>query len=161
MTREKAIWWVNHLFEIRKEEYFNKGIMEDAKEVEEAQHMAIEALSATSCHQTEDNSDLISRTKVRKVIQSAYDGEIPYTLVKDIINSLPSARPTGEWEHLSIKSISRSGVDELQELQCSNCGKWVTTPYMYYPSYHKFCPCCGAMMSNSNEGVDMRGGDDE
>lgn len=44
MTREEAIWWVNHLFEIRKEEYFNKGIMEDAKEVEEAQHMAIEAL---------------------------------------------------------------------------------------------------------------------
>lgn len=45
MTREEAIWWVNHLFEIRKEEYFNKGIIEDAKEVEEAQHMAIEALS--------------------------------------------------------------------------------------------------------------------
>lgn len=34
MTREEAIWWVNHLFEIRKEEYFNKGMMKDAKEVE-------------------------------------------------------------------------------------------------------------------------------
>lgn len=44
MTKEEAIWWVNHLFEIRKEEYFNKGTMEDAKEVEEAQCMAIEAL---------------------------------------------------------------------------------------------------------------------
>ena len=44
MTREEAKWWANHLFEIRKEEYFNKGMMEDAKEVEEAQHMAIEAL---------------------------------------------------------------------------------------------------------------------
>lgn len=44
MTKEEAIWWVNHLFEIRKEEYFNKGMMEDAKEVEEAQHMAIESL---------------------------------------------------------------------------------------------------------------------
>jgi len=44
MTREEAIWWVNHLFEIRKEEYFNKSMMEDAKEVEQAQHMAIEAL---------------------------------------------------------------------------------------------------------------------
>lgn len=44
MNREEAIWWVNHLFEIRKEEYFNKGMMKDAKEVEEAQHMAIEAL---------------------------------------------------------------------------------------------------------------------
>ena len=45
MTREEAIWWVNHLFEIRKEEYFNKRMMQDAKEVEQAQHMAIEALS--------------------------------------------------------------------------------------------------------------------
>lgn len=44
MTRKEAKWWVNHLFEIRKEGYFNKGMMEDAKEVEEAQHMAIEAL---------------------------------------------------------------------------------------------------------------------
>lgn len=44
MTKEEAIWWVNHLFEIRKEEYFNKGMMEDAKEVEEAQHMVIEGL---------------------------------------------------------------------------------------------------------------------
>lgn len=44
MTKEEVIWWVNHLFEIRKEEYFNKGMMEDAKEVEEAQCMAIEAL---------------------------------------------------------------------------------------------------------------------
>ena len=46
MTREEAIWWVNHLFEIRKEEYFNKGMMKDAKEVEEAQTMVLEALSA-------------------------------------------------------------------------------------------------------------------
>ena len=44
MTREEAIWWVNHLFEIRKEEYFNKGMMKDAKEVEEAQHIVISAL---------------------------------------------------------------------------------------------------------------------
>lgn len=44
MTREEAIWWVNHLFEIRKEEYFNKGMMKDAKEVEEAQHIVIYVL---------------------------------------------------------------------------------------------------------------------
>ena len=45
MTREEAIWWVNHLFEIRKEEYFNKGMMKDAKEVEEAQTTVLKALS--------------------------------------------------------------------------------------------------------------------
>lgn len=48
MKREEVIWWVNHLFEIRKEEYFNKGMMKDAKEVEEAQTMVLEALSAES-----------------------------------------------------------------------------------------------------------------
>lgn len=47
MTTEEAIWWVNHLFEIHKEEYFNKGMMEYAKEVEQAQHMAIEAMENT------------------------------------------------------------------------------------------------------------------
>ena len=46
MTTKECTWWVNHLFEIRKEEYFNKGWMEDAKEVDEAQQMAIDALSA-------------------------------------------------------------------------------------------------------------------
>ena len=50
MTREEAIWWVNHLFEIRKEEYFNKGMMKDAKEVEEAQHIAIYALQEVDEH---------------------------------------------------------------------------------------------------------------
>ena len=45
MTKEEVIWWVNHLFEIQKEEYFNKGMMKGVKEVEEAQTMAIEALS--------------------------------------------------------------------------------------------------------------------
>lgn len=44
MTREEAIWWVVHLFEIRKEQYFNKGMMKDAKEVQEAQHIVIDAL---------------------------------------------------------------------------------------------------------------------
>lgn len=55
MTREECIWWVNHLFEIRKEEYFNRRMMEDAKEVEEAQRMVLEALSA---------KDMISRAEL-------------------------------------------------------------------------------------------------
>ena len=45
MTREEAIWWVNHLFEIRKEEYFNKGMLQDAREVDEARQIVIYALS--------------------------------------------------------------------------------------------------------------------
>lgn len=44
MTREDAIWWVNHLFEIRKEEYFNKGMLQDAREVDKARQIVIYAL---------------------------------------------------------------------------------------------------------------------
>lgn len=48
MTREGAIWWVNHLFAIEKELLWNKGLTDDAKEVETAQKMAIEALSSNA-----------------------------------------------------------------------------------------------------------------
>ena len=65
MTREEAIWWVNHLFEIRKEEYFNKGMMKDAKEVEEAQAMVLEALSADAVHKPDYSyeADMVRRLK--------------------------------------------------------------------------------------------------
>jgi hypothetical protein len=68
MTREEAIWWVNHLFEIRKEEYWNNGAVEDAKEVETAQNMAIEALQREDIFlksmETED--DYFERTPIEK-----------------------------------------------------------------------------------------------
>lgn len=46
MTREEAIWYVNHTFEVTKEELCNNGRFDEAKEFEIAQNMAIEALSA-------------------------------------------------------------------------------------------------------------------
>ena len=46
MTREEAVWYVNHTFEIIKEELCNSGRFDEAKEFEIAQNMAIEALSA-------------------------------------------------------------------------------------------------------------------
>ena len=45
MTREEAVWYVNHTFEIIKEELCNSGRFDEAKEFEIAQNMAIEALS--------------------------------------------------------------------------------------------------------------------
>ena len=44
MTREEAVWYVNHTFEIIKEELCNSGRFDEAKEFEIAQNMAIEAL---------------------------------------------------------------------------------------------------------------------
>jgi len=44
MPREEAVWYVNHTFEIIKEELCNSGRFDEAKEFEIAQNMAIEAL---------------------------------------------------------------------------------------------------------------------
>ena len=52
-------------------------------------------------------------------------------------------KKTGTWEH---KNVSSEGVDEWQAAQCSVCGLWHTTPYLYYYEHYKFCPNCGARM---------------
>ena len=44
MTREEAVWYVNHTFEVTKEELCNNGRFDEATEFEIAQNMAIEAL---------------------------------------------------------------------------------------------------------------------
>lgn len=73
--------------------------------------------------------------------------------VADGLMELPSAdRPTGEWNDLKVVSISRAGVDELQEYRCSNCDRWLTTPYMYYPRKYNYCPWCGADMRGDKHG---------
>lgn len=38
-----------------------------------------------------------------------------------------------------------------QQAQCSVCGKWYTTPYLYYIKLDPYCPNCGArMLENEN-----------
>lgn len=92
MTREETIWWVNHLFEIRKEEYFNKGMMEDVKEVEEAQHMAIEALSVI------DIVDLTNGNTITKAEYDAVSREEYDKLIQELNDS-----PKGKWIPLDGK----------------------------------------------------------
>ena len=51
------------------------------------------------------DTDLISRAKVLNVVQNADDGNIPYEVIKDIIQGLPSvsAERVGEWIPLDGK----------------------------------------------------------
>lgn len=42
--REQAIWWVNQAFDVTKEKLWNDGMADEAKDVETARNMAIEAL---------------------------------------------------------------------------------------------------------------------
>lgn len=53
----------------------------------------------------------------------------------------------GRWEE---KEIDDYPIDQWQSARCSVCGKYLTTPFMYYFSPFNYCPNCGARM----EGVE-------
>lgn len=58
---------------------------------------------------------------------------------------VPSAdRPSGEWLECEVSAVD--AFDEWQSARCSVCGKYHTTPYMYYFSNYNYCPSCGAFM---------------
>jgi len=38
-------------------------------------------------------------------------------------------------------------IEEWQSARCSACGKYHTTPYMYYFYEYAYCPSCGASMT--------------
>lgn len=56
----------------------------------------------------------------------------------------------GEWEEKETfhngDGINEPIIEEWQSAKCSICGKYHTTPYMYYFDNYNFCPNCGADM---------------
>ena len=60
----------------------------------------------------------------------------------------------GEWEECEI--VQERGdepiIDEWQSARCSVCGKYHTTPYMYYFDHFNYCPNCGAKMERREDG---------
>ena len=70
---------------------------------------------------------------------------------KSQIDDLPTIeRKTGEWEEREVSSDKV--IDEWQSARCSVCGKYHTTPYMYYFDSFSFCPNCGADMRGKQDG---------
>ena len=64
---------------------------------------------------------------------------------KFMVASAPTIeRKTGEWEEREVSSDKV--IDEWQSARCSVCGKYHTTPYMYFFDDFNFCPNCGARM---------------
>ena len=43
-------------------------------------------------------------------------------------------------------------IDEWQSARCSNCGRYHTTPYIYYFKNYSYCPNCGAKMEGGEDG---------
>ena len=45
-------------------------------------------------------------------------------------------------------------IADWQSAKCSNCGKYHTTPYLYYFFNDNYCPNCGATMERSEDETD-------
>lgn len=59
----------------------------------------------------------------------------------------------GKWEEREIFHIDEDKpiIDQWQSARCSECGKYHTTPYMYYFDNYDFCPHCGASMKGEQD----------
>ena len=71
---------------------------------------------------------------------------------RKLVESQPTADVVevkhGEWKECEIvqERLDEPIIDEWQSARCSACGKYHTTPYMYYFDNFKYCPSCGARM---------------
>jgi len=65
-----------------------------------------------------------------------------------IVEDIPSAEPEpkkGKWIEKDVFE-TKGQIEEWQSAKCSVCGKYHTTPYMYYFDDYPYCPNCGADM---------------
>lgn len=53
---------------------------------------------------------------------------------------------TGKWINREVDHTEHMVADGTQTAKCSVCGKYHTTPYLYYFKNYAFCPNCGARM---------------
>lgn len=74
-----------------------------------------------------------------------------YCKLADAVEDMPTvdAVPVkhGRWEEQTVGSYEENSViADWQSAKCSECGLYLTTPYLYYFTKHNFCPECGAKM---------------
>lgn len=94
MKKEKTIWWVNHLFNVHKELLLNKGLIEEAREVEAAQDAAIDSIN----RRLTADGDLVYRADVIEAFPRITLADIGFATKAEYraeaienINTLPSA----------------------------------------------------------------------
>ena len=165
MTREeaiKAIKEASEYFGLLPSEFWYDG----KYPIGEAIDMAIEALKGGDAEMnpipngtgvmqvtpSEDGSDLISRADAIEAVLglAQLNGRVPTDSVIFQIKALPSAdRPSGEWTEKEVMVDEDTNITEWQSARCSVCGKYHTTPYMYYFDNFNYCPNCGARMENT------------
>ena len=85
-------------------------------------------------------------------INFVYNDCTKYDTLERMLEEL-TERKHGEWIERNVTQDRRDAkIPEWQSAKCSVCGKYHTTPYMYYFTNYDYCPNCGSA---------MRGEDDE
>ena len=74
----------------------------------------------------------------------------------DKVNRMPTIeeRKKGKWDERSVFDTEDSDIVQMQSAKCSVCGKYHTTPYLYFFDNFNFCPNCGADMRGETDGTD-------
>ncbi len=85
------------------------------------------------------------------VIRWSPDGKTDWKSanIDDLIHAYD--QKIGQWLDRDVFDNASDIVEEWQSARCSQCNKYLTTPYMYYFDLYKYCPNCGAKMENNNE----------
>ena len=103
----------------------------------EATQMAIDALKA------EPTLSEIARCCEKRglvLVESAV-----FEKMKSRCNTEPVKH--GRWEHVEVVHDRKDAkIQDWQQAKCSVCGRWNTTPFMYYLKLDNYCPNCGAKM---------------
>ena len=102
------------------------------------------------------------RKKIKvKIIEESLWDRLPQH-VKDEINGIINSKPKemvevvhGEWLEKEVVDNTDEDfvwkIEQWQSARCSVCGKYHTTPYMYYFDNFNYCPNCGARMEGKEE----------
>ena len=61
----------------------------------------------------------------------------------------PVRQPHAMWINQDVRHMGP--VVDLQAAECSACGRWLTTPYLYSFKHYEYCPYCGAKMDRGDE----------
>ena len=108
--------------------------------------------------------DLISRQAAidaahRKILEKwelFHEKSLNELDVKDLLSELPSVEAVpvvhGRWVEKEVTDdLGTKVITEWQSCKCSSCGKYLTTPYLYYFTGYAYCPHCGAKMEGAEE----------
>ena len=73
--------------------------------------------------------------------------------VHKLTQAIAEAEPKhGRWKQVEVVHDRKDAkIQDWQQAQCSVCGRWHTTPFMYYLKLDNYCPNCGANMREVEE----------